>query len=147
MMFSIESKSIKLELLFSMIVFVLLYNKSRQNSHSNYWVFLAHMKMKMFSVQFQNHHPIHWQSVWAISSRWKWVEPKAHRGQQGALLLLLYISIWTWVSVQTLLLSWNYISIFDLHMFVPADSGMEFVDVNSKFTACWGLKPHGSKQK
>lgn len=148
MMFSIESKSIKLELLFSIIVCLCCYTtKVDKIVTVIIEFFLPYMKMKMFSVQFQNHHPIHWQSVWAISSWWKWVEPKAHRGQQGALLLLLYISIWTWVSVQTLLLSWNYISIFDLHMFVPADSGMEFVDVNSKFTACWGLKPHGSKQK
>lgn len=92
--------------------------------------------MKLFPVQFQDHHSVHWQSVWAISSWWKWVEPKAHRGQQGALLLLLYISIWTWVSVETLLLSWNCISIFDQHLFVPADSGKDFVNVNSKIH-CW----------
>lgn len=50
------------------------------------------------SCQLQDHHPVHWQSVWAIPPRWEWAKPKAHSGQQGALLFLLHISIWTWVN-------------------------------------------------
>lgn len=92
--------SLKLTLSFSVLVSV--------------WWNSVYMVTWCFSVscQLQDHHPVHRQSVWAIPPRWEWAKPKTHSGQQGALLLLLHISIWTWVNkhtvAQTPTVSWRW---------------------------------------
>ena len=59
------------------------------------WEYFTHALSLHFLHQLQDHHPVHWQSVWTIPPWWKWAEQKAHSGQQGALLLLFHFAIWT----------------------------------------------------
>lgn len=46
---------------------------------------------RIVSCQFQHNHQLHRRPVWALPSRRERLEPKAHRGQQSPLLLLLHL--------------------------------------------------------
>lgn len=69
------------------------------SSYSVWWRRLIYYMCLL--CQLQDHHPVHRQSVWTLPPRWERTEPKTHSGQQGPLLLLLHISVWTWVNRQT----------------------------------------------
>ena len=60
---------------------------------------------KNYTFQLPSYYSIYWWPIWKIPSWWKWLEQTQHCRQSYSLLLLLYFSFWSWVSID---LRWSY---------------------------------------